>query len=130
MYGEYEAINGAIANALIVERDQLADEVKTLREALKGTMRIWVVVDEFDGELVKGYTTKLEAATKIDDNEYIVSVDVEMNGFENLEITPYCPRPINTATDHSMKWCQENGHCGCVAIEELRKAYGKRVYPA
>jgi len=27
-----------------------------------------------------------------------------------------CPRPINTATDHSMKWCKENGHCGCVEI--------------
>ena len=40
-----------------------------------------------------------------------------------------CPRPINTATDSSMKWCQENGHCGCVAIEELRETYGERVYP-
>lgn len=40
-----------------------------------------------------------------------------------------CPRPINTATDHSAKWCKRNGHCGCVEIDVLRKEYGEVVYP-
>jgi len=80
MYGEYEAINGAIANALIVERDQLKSEVNALRDALKG-------------------------------------------------MNHPCPRPINTATDSGMKWCQGNGHCGCVAIDKLRQQYGEALYP-
>jgi len=40
-----------------------------------------------------------------------------------------CPRPINTATDHSAEWCKKNGHCGCVELEVLRKEYGEAVYP-
>ena len=40
-----------------------------------------------------------------------------------------CPRPINTATDHSAEWCKKNGHCGCVDIDELRKEYGELLYP-
>jgi len=40
-----------------------------------------------------------------------------------------CPRPINTATDHSAEWCKRNGHCGCVEIDVLRKKYGELLYP-
>jgi len=40
-----------------------------------------------------------------------------------------CPRPINTAPDKSAEWCQRNGHCGCIDIQELRKEYGEVVYP-
>lgn len=35
MYGEYEQVNGATVNQAIMERDQLVDEVKALRDALR-----------------------------------------------------------------------------------------------
>lgn len=40
-----------------------------------------------------------------------------------------CPRPINGTTDFSMKWCKENGYCGCEVIEDLQERYGAALYP-
>jgi len=54
---------------------------------------------------------------------------IEINPNESSKTNLRCPRPINAATNHSMKWCKENGHCGCVEIDVLRKEYGEAVYP-
>ena len=42
---------------------------------------------------------------------------------DQLRLMP-CPRPINCATDESVHWCVENGHCGCGNNHALRVKKG------